>query len=175
MEPRKKGEYIDSLWDDNDDNLLRLFFGRKVYFISQLDKEITKITNKDVFAENENVIYGRRKFEDMSLSEIGRIAPDIEKELRDNAFESARNSDGFYECAICKKTSRNRIPFQVDHIIPLNKGGKSVSENLQILCKRCNGLKGDNYIPSYSDSAMPANKSVRKNEKRKASIKKRLC
>lgn len=40
-------------------------------------------------------------------------------------------------------TDKTRIPFQVDHIIPMNKGGKTVPENLQILCRKCNGTKGD--------------------------------
>ena len=31
MGPRKKSEYLDGIWDNNDDNLLRLFFGRKIF------------------------------------------------------------------------------------------------------------------------------------------------
>ena len=30
-----------------------------------------------------------------------------------------------------------------DHIVPWSKGGKTVPENLQMLCRRCNGLKSD--------------------------------
>ena len=30
-----------------------------------------------------------------------------------------------------------------DHIVPWSKGGKTVPENLQMLCRRCNGLKRD--------------------------------
>lgn len=40
-------------------------------------------------------------------------------------------------------TDRSQIPFQVDHITPMNLGGKSIPENLQILCRKCNGGKGD--------------------------------
>ena len=43
-------------------------------------------------------------------------------------------------------TSHNRIPFQVDHIIPLNKGGKTVPENLQVLCRKCNASKSDKIM-----------------------------
>lgn len=143
MGPSKKSEYVEGIWEDNDDNILRLFFGKKIYFMKQLDIEILKITNPELFKEKDNVVYGKRSYEDMSLAEIRRVNPNLEKEIRDSVFEKSRNSEGEYECACCKMTSRNRIPFQVDHIVPLNKGGKTVVENLQILCRVCNGTKGD--------------------------------
>ena len=143
MGPRKKSEYLDRIWENNDDNLLRLFFGRKIYFMKQLELEILKITDKDIFLEESNVKYGKCNFEDMPLGEIGKVAPDVEKELRDKAFEASLNDKGIYECAICKKAYSNRIPFQIDHIIPMNKGGKTVASNLQVLCRQCNGLKSD--------------------------------
>ena len=146
MGERRRNEYINSLWESNDDNLLRLFFGRKIYFLKQVQLELMKISHPDVFEEEHNVVFGKRNFEDMALCEIGKVAPEVEKELRDNAFERARNSKGLYECAACKMTSHNRIPFQIDHIIPLNKGGKTISENLQVLCRKCNASKSDKVM-----------------------------
>ena len=146
MGERRRNEYINSLWESNDDNLLRLFFGRKIYFLKQVQLELMKISHPDVFEEEHNVVFGKRNFEDMALCEIGKVAPEVEKELRDNAFERARNSKGLYECAACKMTSHNRIPFQIDHIIPLNKGGKTVAENLQVLCRKCNASKSDKVM-----------------------------
>ena len=56
MGQRKKTEYVDSIWDSNDDNMLRLFFGRKLYFLRQLDIELMKISHsKDIFDEDGNV------------------------------------------------------------------------------------------------------------------------
>lgn len=124
--------------------MLRLFFGRQKYLYDQIDREILRLTAPYVFEDDDNVVYGKRKFENMSLSEIWKINPDYEKELRTKAFESAVTTDGKYVCAYCKNVFLNRIPMQVDHIIPLNKGGKTVPKNLQILCKYCNGKKGDN-------------------------------
>lgn len=143
MGEKSRNEYLNNLWDSNDDNLLRLFFGRKIYFLKQVQLELMKLSHPDVFEEEQNVVFGKRNFEDMALCEIGKVAPQVEKELRDKAFENGRNSTGLYECAICKMTSHNRIPFQVDHIVPLNKGGKTVAANLQILCRKCNALKSD--------------------------------
>ena len=142
MGARKKAEYTNELWNNSDENMLKMFFGRKTYFLKQLDIEIMKIAgNYD--EDEQNVTYGVRQLEDMSLSEIRKVRPDYEKELRDEAFEKSKNKKGLYECAICHMTACNRIPCQVDHIVPMNEGGKTKSENLQILCRKCNGTKGD--------------------------------
>lgn len=143
MGQRQKTEYVNSLWESSDDNLLRLFFGRKLYFWRQLDIELTKLSNPNIYDEEENVQRGIRKLEDLSLFEIGKINPQLEKELRDTAFEKSKDSDGAYTCACCGEKGTDRIFFQVDHIRPMNKGGKTVPENLQILCRQCNGTKGD--------------------------------
>lgn len=144
MDPITQAAYIQQLWNDGDDNLMKLFFGKQKYFYNQLNREILRITSPFLFEEDEdNVVYGKRQFEDMSLYEIGKYDPEYEKELRDSAFDASRDSAGGYRCAGCGKTFANRIMLQVDHIIPLNKGGKTRSDNLQILCRFCNGEKGD--------------------------------
>lgn len=135
-------DYIESLWENTDENILKLFFGRKIYFYKQLFIEQMRL--QGLLNEDENNVKpGKRYYEDMSLSEIGKIDPNYEKELRDQAFKKATDRNGNIKCAICGKKAKTRIPFQVDHLKPLNKGGKTVPENLQILCKVCNGKKGD--------------------------------
>lgn len=141
--PRKRKEYIDQLWEQSDDNLLKLFFGRKLYFIRQLDIEISKLSDPDLYEEEENVRYSTRELEDMSLYDIGKVDPEYEKQLREQAFTKARTTAGKYRCAQCGIENASRVYFQVDHIKPRNQGGKSVPENLQILCRSCNGKKGD--------------------------------
>lgn len=143
MGERKRTEYVDSLWESSDDNMLRLFFGRKLYFLRQLNIELMKLSHPDIYDEENNIKYGTRALEDLPLYEIGKINPTLEKSLRDEAFEKAKDEDGNYHCACCGVVDKSRIYFQVDHIVPMNKGGKSVVENLQILCRQCNGTKGD--------------------------------
>lgn len=143
MDDQAKTAYVNKLWNDTDDNMLRLFFGRKLYFLKQLQIEIMKIGFPDIYDDEANIKYGRRQLEDLPLCQIGEVAPEMEKKLRDGIFAKSRNAAGEYQCACCKATDRSRVFFQVDHIIPINKGGKSVPENLQILCRKCNGSKGD--------------------------------
>lgn len=142
MGVRKKAEYLDSMWNSVDDNIMKIFFTRKTYFLKQVDIELMKITCGSE-PEDNNVNYGSKKLEDLPLNKIREINPEYEKELRQQAFEQSKDADGNYCCAMCKMKSSSKVYFQVDHIIPMNEGGKSVPENLQILCRQCNGLKGD--------------------------------
>lgn len=141
MGQRKKSEYIDSLWESGDENMLSLFFGRKLYFLRQLDIELMKLSDPHIY--DETIVYDKRKLEDLPLCEIGRIDPMLERELRDGAFEKSLDSEGYYCCAECGTRDTSRIYFQVDHIIPMNNGGKTRPENLQILCRSCNARKSD--------------------------------
>lgn len=145
MGERKKAAYIDELWDSGDDNMLRLFFGRKIYFRRQLDIELIKISDPSIYGgkKEPQVGYGSKELEDLPLHRIGEIYPDYEKYLRDETFKKYTDEAGNYHCACCGFTDRSRASFHVDHIIAMNNGGKSVLENLQILCHRCNGEKSD--------------------------------
>ena len=50
-----------------------------------------------------------------------------------------------YKCQICGITAKDGAKLHVDHIIPIAKGGKTVPDNLQTLCERCNLGKSDKY------------------------------
>ena len=139
----KKTEYINSLWDEAQDPILRNFFGKKLYFKSQLEMEIMKLTDEDLFLKEDNVQYGARSLEDLTLHKLGKINPDLEKKIRAEVFEKSKDKEGYYTCAVCTKKAKNRIYFQIDHIVPMNKGGKTKIENLQVLCRKCNGIKSD--------------------------------
>ena len=44
----------------------------------------------------------------------------------------------------CRKCGRHTNDLEIDHIIPISKGGKSTMNNLQTLCHQCNVEKGSN-------------------------------
>lgn len=49
-----------------------------------------------------------------------------------------------YTCQICGASMKNEpnLLLEIDHIIPVSKGGLTTEENLQTLCWRCNRRKG---------------------------------
>lgn len=143
MGTRRRTAFINQLWENQDANLMKLFFGRKTYFVNQLDKEVNRIADPELYVDEQNVVYGQKQLETLPLHKIGQLQPEYEKQLRDGAFAAAMDKDGYYTCAHCGRRERSRVHFQVDHVLPMNQGGKSVPENLQILCRKCNGEKGD--------------------------------
>lgn len=50
-----------------------------------------------------------------------------------------------YTCQICGKYMPDGVGLQIDHIIPVSKGGKTVASNLRVLCSKCNGWKGNKF------------------------------
>lgn len=43
-----------------------------------------------------------------------------------------------FRCCICGASAKDGVNLHVDHIIPVSKGGKTIKNNLQTLCDRCN-------------------------------------
>lgn len=60
--------------------------------------------------------------------------------------ESIKRRDG-YRCKYCGRTMADGVSLEVDHIIPVSRGGRSEPSNLQTLCWDCNRGKS-NSIPS---------------------------
>jgi hypothetical protein len=46
----------------------------------------------------------------------------------------------------CRKC-RRAVKLEIDHIIPVSKGGKTEESNLQTLCRRCNRAKSRKLVP----------------------------
>jgi len=70
---------------------------------------------------------------------------DQRKALTKEMREYVKKRDN-YTCQICGKYMPDEVGLHIDHIIPVSRGGKSVISNLQVLCSKCNGKKGNKKI-----------------------------
>lgn len=143
MRTREERDYLNRLWDEGDDNLFRLFFTRRSYFISQVQNEENKILDPGLYSSGKPAVEPDRiPPEDLTLFQLREVAPTRAKKLADAVFGAARNEQGEYVCQKCGQKFRTRRGLHLDHIIPMARGGKTVAANLQVLCAACNLRKG---------------------------------
>ena len=50
-----------------------------------------------------------------------------------------------FRCQLCGRSASDGVELEVDHIIPISKGGKTVPDNLRTLCKDCNRGKSAKF------------------------------
>lgn len=143
MGPRAKTEYIRGLWDE-ENSVYRAFYTNITFFMNLIENELRKLsgihpeTTQTPRTTNEKVEISR-----YPLQWIIDNYPQYGLELRNKVYEKARTEDGGFKCAKCGKVFRTRISMQIDHIKAMANGGLTTEDNLQVLCKKCNGEKGD--------------------------------
>lgn len=52
-----------------------------------------------------------------------------------------------HACQLCGQDRRDGVKLEIDHKIPVSKGGTNTLENLWTLCFNCNRGKSDSYTP----------------------------
>lgn len=84
------------------------------------------------------------------LSELVKFSKSIEgqRRLMTCALREKIKRRDNYTCKHCdlSTTQEPNLLLEIDHIIPLSKGGITTEENLQTLCWRCNRSKGNKII-----------------------------
>lgn len=130
------------------------------YLICGVSYEITKV-KKPVFcflyvspAGKSRRSYKIEVTSDLMRSLQSEISAKINKSGHSTAQRRAMTNDlreaikkrDNYTCCLCGNSVFNEpnLLLEVDHIIPISKGGKTEASNLQTLCWRCNRIKSDN-------------------------------
>ena len=143
MRRSEKNAYIQSLWAE-EGSLLPVYYTNPYFFKKLIDLELDKLDGDiEIAAAEPQTEAELRNLEQFPLQKIIELYPKIGLQLKEDAFAAARNDDGSYVCASCGEVFPTRLFLQVDHIVPMAKGGLSVPDNLQVLCRTCNQRKGD--------------------------------
>jgi TPR repeat protein/superfamily II DNA or RNA helicase len=149
--PKNKTRFLNNLWEKEHDIWQTLFGYNKAYFLAEVDLSLNRrLHGAEIFEETNHQapvdLKESRNLEDLSLSEIRKIDPKVESELREAVFRKHTNEKGEYVCALSGYVSASRLTFEIDHIIPLSKGGKTRLDNLQLLAWWENRRKSDNIV-----------------------------
>lgn len=144
MGPLPKKKFLDEQWD-KDKNKWKAFFGfNRKYFDTEIDLIIQKLV--DPKRPHINLTFPidikeRRKLEKLSLAELKEVYPPYWRKLSDSVYEKYKDKEGYYYSAKSGFKSKSKLKFQIDHIIPMSKGGLTKLNLLQILTRKENAQK----------------------------------
>jgi 5-methylcytosine-specific restriction endonuclease McrA len=138
-------EYIEGLWYE-EGSIIPIYYTNLYFFKNMINTELSKLEGDiPVVSTYPRSEAEKRKVSELPLQEIIKLYPRYGLKLREETYDKARKENG-YECAICKKVFYNRKNLQINHIVPTAKGGLTVPENLQVLCRSCNMKKSDKLL-----------------------------
>lgn len=120
------------------------------FYLTDVEDLIEKVNDKTNGRFSDEKIW-------KSISAVERAK--VSNKLRFAVYDRDKN-----RCVKCGSRSN----LEIDHIIPISKGGKTEFSNLQTLCKNCNQKKS-NVIEAYNDRTY--NPSVKYCPKCKAPLK----
>lgn len=77
-----------------------------------------------------------------------RKSAKAQRALMTNTLRTAIKERDDYTCQFCFTSiaDQSLLLLEIDHIVPVSKGGLSIPENLQTLCWKCNRTKSDKII-----------------------------
>lgn len=114
----------------------------KKYYESPQGRNFYK--SEYTFSMDDVVACYKREMDNIKRRETAQYQRSL---MTDSLRYDVMKRDGF-RCGICGASSKNDgVTLQVDHILPVSKGGKTEMSNLRTLCDRCNLGKGAKYDP----------------------------
>ncbi len=143
---RAKKEFLEKCWNDGESKW-KVFFGfNKKYFLNEIDLILRKLDYPELYEKNKNkpdVVPYERPYEKLSMHELREHDPEYWKKLSDAVFKKYTDEEGYYYSKKSNFRSKSKLKFQIDHIMPMSKGGLTKLDNLQLLTRKENALKGD--------------------------------
>jgi len=144
---KRKVEFLDRSWEDAKSGW-QVFFGieNKKYFVNEVSIALRRLEFPGLFSSEQSappdIKHPKEELAYFSLPELRTTHPQHYRQLRDEVFNKAKTSEGFYQCALTGWRSRNSFDFEIDHKKPRAKGGLTELRNLQLVRRRENRKKG---------------------------------
>jgi superfamily II DNA or RNA helicase len=160
MGERSEKKFLDENWDEAESKW-KVFFGfDKKFFLNEIDLILRKLKFPELYQTNPNLPkteHEKRELEKLSMSELREYCPEYWKKMSDSVYNKFKDENGYYYSAISGFKSKNRLKFQIDHIIPFSEGGVTKLDNLQLLTRQENMEKG-NKIDSSANNCVSGDK-----------------
>ena len=164
--PIARSQYENEIWK-NEYSVWRTLFGfNKEHFLNEIHLAMTRIhhgaeTFENLPQDQPKDSKELRQLEDLPLSEIYKYAPELAAQIKEEVYNNHKNEKGEYVCAVSGYTNAARLGFEIDHIVPLSKGGKTRPENLQLLVWWANRQKSDKMpLSGKSEPAMVEKREI---------------
>ncbi len=144
MDPIRQKQYIQSVWDATEDGWDAFFDYNWKCFKNEVGLAVEKLISPEdyVVKEKPKETFEDRRYEDLSMHDIAIANRKYGQELRNEVYKKYTDKDGCFFSALSGFRSRNRADFEVDHIVPMEHGGKTCLDNLQLLTVKENRQKG---------------------------------
>jgi superfamily II DNA or RNA helicase len=140
--PKEEGNIIKEAWEGSDQRW-SAFFGINNYraFYMAIANEKYLLENPPCVqaAKKPQTVYAEIEMQDLPLHDIILWDPVFGQKLIDGVYSESTDAKGYYLCAKrgCGFRSKSKRNFQIDHKKLMADGGKTVPDNLQLLCRQC--------------------------------------
>lgn len=139
MRRSEEAEYIQSLWDE-EGSIFPIYYTNFYFFKKVIQSELDKISGDiPIVALRPQTLTEKKKTLSMSMQQLIDAYPQYGLELQEEVYTQHQNDNSDYICSICGKAYRTREDISIDYIKPLEAGGSTVADNLQLVCKKCRG------------------------------------
>jgi len=142
---QEREDRLTAIWNEGEHKWQTFFNFDEKNFRREVSLAEERFARPDLYARKQIIPTDEkelRELEKLNLYDLRQVNPAYEKWLRNEVFKKFTDKDGYYFSAESGYKSKNKLIFQVDHIKPMHNGGLTVLENLQLLTRAENAVKG---------------------------------
>lgn len=152
---KNKTKYSDKKYKAIENTVLKRLIHTKKDFVINVHLEVYYRSNGGNVFDNR---LGYRKYEELlnlykeweNGNKYEITKREERKIMNDDIRYNVLKRDNF-TCQKCGASNKDGAKLEVDHIIPVAKGGKTIMSNLQTLCDRCNNGKSDKVADDFKN------------------------